>query len=108
MGTYFIIGMFYILVYLWTRGKSTGLKWDPASPLDLLALVANTNAHAQLGGVPLNMRRAFLDLSPEVRWRVGYWEREFTRADGTTERTLAYGIGMRNYKCKCFRITFLF
>jgi len=95
VAAYALMSLFYfiILCHFWKR--NTGLRWDPASPLDHLALVYNTNAMVGISALPLNQKRTdhLLAKSQNWRWRIGYWER-FNCCDRTQSRI--YGIGVLN------------
>lgn len=72
MAAYTLMAVFYVFIYFWARNKSTGLKWDPASNLDHLALVWRTNAMSEIALLPLDCRKAQHYLSKRKRWRIGY------------------------------------
>lgn len=93
IAAYGTMSIFYVIVYFWTRDRFTGLKWDPASPLDHLALVWKTDAMDHFSILPNNSKKASEVLPKGVRWRIGYWERSDHSADGTAKRSLIHGIG---------------
>lgn len=99
IGAYTCMAIFYIATAIWLSGKSTGLKWDPASPLDHLALVVNTNALPAIGSLPLTYDHAHKHLEKHGKWRLGYWRRT---VDG--QATTVYGIGLINPQGEqCFK-----
>ena len=86
-----------LLLFLWNR--TTGLKWDPTTIADQLALFYKSNvlsdfAELELEGLhPIKVVQAIKDISvaPNVKlkgnsFRLGYWEH------GATKKLL-YGIG---------------
>ncbi|TKX18994.1 hypothetical protein C1H76_8883 [Elsinoe australis] len=93
IAAYCCMAIFYIATSIWLSGKSTGLKWDPASPLDHLALVINTNALPAIGALPLTYDRAHKHLENRGKWRIGYWQRTI---EGESLATTVYGIGLLN------------
>lgn len=96
MVVYTLMGSSYVFITIWVHGKSTGLKWDPASPLDQLALIMTTNAMVDISRLPLHGGRAYDVLQEDVRWRIGYWWRVHKDTNGQEIHPLypVYGIGM--------------
>jgi hypothetical protein len=79
------------------KGKSTGLRWDPTSVADYVALFAKCNAMKYFELLELRHERSAKDLiSPDQRFRLGYWNKE-TRDREDPTRTIkekVYGIGI--------------
>lgn len=96
MAAYTLMTFFYVFIYFWARNKSTGLKWDPASNLDHLALFWRTNAMSEIALLPLNFREAQYYLSKQKRWRIGYWTQQEVSSAGTKSIGTVYGIGTLN------------
>lgn len=94
VGAYSTMAVFYITLWLITKDRCTGLKWDPAAPCDHLALVWRTNAMSQVAQLPINHQKAYTVLRSDVKWRIGYWRRYDKHADGSQSESVIHGIGM--------------
>lgn len=104
IAAYIITGSFYIAACFWLRNKSTGLRWDPAAPIDQLALAWNTDAFHQIQNLSLNFKPAYHILDDEIRWRIGYWIQSTTYEGGFRQEAIVYGIGMLNPKRASHRL----
>jgi len=95
VGGYVIMAAYTIFVALHFRGKSTGLKWDPISIADYVALFANCNALGYFELLELRHERSARDLVAEQQdFRLGYWNKKTTH-DPTDPPETVYGIGIR-------------
>jgi hypothetical protein len=96
LGHCIMAGYTLLVSYLY-KGKSTGLRWDPTSIADYVALFAKCNAMKYFEPLELRHERSARDLiSPGQRFRLGYWNKE-TRDREDPTRTIkekVYGIGI--------------
>lgn len=93
VGAYLAMALFYIIIWLLTMNRSTGLKWEPAAPCDHLALVWRTNAMSHVAELPMSHQKAYKVLRADVRWRVGYWRRYDENPAGEQTVSIVHGIG---------------
>lgn len=89
IGIYSVI----IIVHSWILYKmwysKTGLKWDPVSIVDLLALFHGSNVLSDFEDLEFEPGRTASDLLSDKHYRLGYWEKG-------VDREIWYGIGRRH------------
>ena len=95
--------VFTLFVAFHFRKKSTGLKWDPVSIADYVALFAEGNALPAFASLELQH-----DASPKkamdsgLSFRLGYWDKT---ESGQEEPTRVYGVGILGTLCRLIRIS---
>jgi hypothetical protein len=103
IGGYILMAAYTALIGLQLRGKSTGLKWDPVSIADFIALFAECNALKYFE--PLELRhetKAKQAMSADQRFRLGYWLKQTRASPGE----VVYGVGVcfgESHRGKAFR-----
>jgi Protein of unknown function (DUF3433) len=96
-GGYIIMAAYTCFIAFHFRGKSTGLRWDPISIADFVALFANCNAVRYFELLELRHERSARDLvSGQQDFRLGYWEKCTQDPTNPTKTTteIVYGIGI--------------
>jgi hypothetical protein len=91
IGGYLMMAAYTAFIGFQLKGTSTGLKWDPVSIADFIALFAKCNALKYFE--PLELRHettAKQAMSMNQRFRLGYWVK---RSNGSPLETV-YGIGV--------------
>jgi hypothetical protein len=94
VGGYVSMACYNIFITMKLAGKSTGLKWDPVSIADFVALFSKCNAKEYFE--PLELRhnvKAKHVMSDEQWFRLGYWDKRKTRDENETPE-IVYGIGV--------------
>ncbi|KAI9770740.1 MAG: hypothetical protein M1840_002990 [Geoglossum simile] len=81
---YFAVLTCIMVIRLWNR--PTGLKWDPVSIADQVALFHGSNVLNDFNGLELGSWSAVRDALSERTYRLGYWEKG-------ADRKVWYGIG---------------
>jgi hypothetical protein len=85
---------------LWSQ--STGLRWDPISLMDFIALFARCNALDCFSKLECTRYRSGRDraknpasniLDSDLRFRIGYWKHEVPDSNVSPTRVV-YGIGL--------------
>jgi hypothetical protein len=94
VGGYVTMACYTTFITIKLAGKSTGLKWDPVSIADFVALFSKCNAKEYFE--PLELRhdvKAKHAMSDEQWFRLGYWDKRKTR-DENEAPEIVYGIGV--------------
>ena len=100
--SYTIMALVNLVIIVWAWSLSTGLKWDPVSIADYIALFARGNAlgcfsdleYSRVHGFGnAKKNRASSIMARRLRFRIGYWETKTQNPDGTKSRSVIYGIG---------------
>lgn len=92
IGGYGLIATYTLIITIWLWQKSTGLKWDPVSIADHLALFADSNALRYFAPLELRYKTSAKKLMPAAqRFRIGYWRR---RKLNSPEMETVYCIGV--------------
>lgn len=91
---YFTMACYNVFIAIKLAGKSTGLKWDPVSIADFVALFSKCNAKEYFE--PLELRHDFSAkhaMSDEQWFRLGYWDKGRTTNENETPE-IVYGVGV--------------
>lgn len=83
---YFLNEVVLVSIYFYLRGKSTGLKWDPTTLADQIALFHGSNVLEDFACVERDYRRSSGWLLRDQQYRIGYWYKG-------ARRDIWYGIG---------------
>ena len=86
IGLYFMNEIMLLWIYFFLRNKSTGLKWDPTTLADLLALFHGSNVLPDFARLEKSANRFAHRLLWNQEYRIGYWQKG-------AERKIWYGIG---------------
>lgn len=90
---YFFMFVLYSLILPFTIKDPTGLRWDPASLQDELALISQTGALIDLEELASTSKEADFLVDGTQRWRLGYWEKSIIDSEGQNTSKIVYGIG---------------
>jgi len=100
---YAVMALVNLIIIVWAWSLSTGLKWDPVSIADFIALFARGNALGCFSDLEYSRdrwhaakNRASHIMASHLRFRIGYWETKTQNPDGTKSRSVIYGIGTLN------------
>lgn len=93
MGLYTVIVTATIMTLVKMLTNKTGLKWDPATIADQMALFHGSNALDEFRLLEQQHRESAFDLLAEKSFRLGYWEKV---ENGKT--SIWYGIGKTSGK----------
>ncbi len=92
VGGYVLMATCTFWIYVSLRGKSTGLKWDPVSIADFVALFAGCNALKYFEPLELEHRTSAKKAMSKLQlFRIGYWNKRQADSD---ETETVYGIGV--------------
>ncbi|KAK4906052.1 hypothetical protein LTR66_017752 [Elasticomyces elasticus] len=103
------LAIYYLALLCSFRGYASGLKNDPCTMLDQLALVYNTNALSHFVRLRYNYERAWKTMASTGSWRLGYWRQAIlapaTDSDPDEQRTkvssrIVYGIASSSQGCR--------
>jgi hypothetical protein len=94
-------GMFLstAVITIWFWNRKTGLRWDPVSLADTIALFASCNALEDFAPLEsqLNTPAARDATLAMKRFRIGYWR---SRGASLKQANIVYGIGSTDHKSK--------
>jgi hypothetical protein len=83
-------------IILWFWNKQTGLRWDPVSIADTIALFASCNAMTDFAPLELEPKTpaAQAESLRRRRFRIGYWR---LKTANSSEGNVVYGVGSMKY-----------
>jgi Protein of unknown function (DUF3433) len=93
---YLAMFFFTASIILWFWSKQTGLRWDPVSIADTIALFASCNAMTEFAPLELEPKTpaAKAESLRLRRFRIGYWR---LKTANSPEEKVVYGVGSMKY-----------
>ena len=91
---YVTMALYTAFITIKLAGMSTGLKWDPVSIADFVALFSKCNATEYFEPLELRHGVSAKDAMSDEQWfRIGYWDKRKTNRDDEVPEII-YGIGV--------------